>query len=61
MPMVNIALFGAIQDLSDIAPPEMLMEVLGEVAKRGDYRAYEEAAREGFGGVKRVGVSAPVT
>lgn len=51
MPMVNLPLFGAIVSQSETAPIEVVMEIVDNVAKRGNREAYETAARLGFDGV----------
>lgn len=53
MPMVNIPLFGALVSQAQVAPLEVLLRLVSEIARHGQYEAYESAARRGFGGVER--------
>ena len=54
MPMVNIPLLGSIVSQGGLAAFDAVMEILKEVAKRGNFDAYEMAARQGFEEVERV-------
>ena len=54
MPMVNIPLFGAIESQASLAPFETVMEILEEVARKGNFDAYRNAAKRGFEDVARV-------
>ena len=53
MPMVNIPLFGALVSQAQVAPLEVLLRLVSEIARHGQYEAYESAARRGFEGVER--------
>lgn len=53
MPMVNIPLFGALVSQAQVAPLEVLLRLVSEIARRGQHEAYESAARSGFDGVER--------
>jgi 2-oxoacid:acceptor oxidoreductase gamma subunit (pyruvate/2-ketoisovalerate family) len=53
MPMVNIPLFGALASQAQVAPLEVLLRLVSEIARRGQNEAYEDAARRGFEGVER--------
>jgi 2-oxoacid:acceptor oxidoreductase gamma subunit (pyruvate/2-ketoisovalerate family) len=53
MPMVNIPLFGALVSQAQVAPLEVLLQLVSEIARHGRYEAYESAARRGLEGVER--------
>ena len=53
MPMVNIPLFGTLVSEAGVAPVEVVLERVSEIAKRGNLEAYESAALRGFNGVQR--------
>jgi 2-oxoacid:acceptor oxidoreductase gamma subunit (pyruvate/2-ketoisovalerate family) len=53
MPMVNIPLFGALVSQAQVAPLEVLLQLVSEIARHGRYEAYESAALRGFNGVQR--------
>ncbi|MCJ7745285.1 MAG: 2-oxoacid:acceptor oxidoreductase family protein [Actinobacteria bacterium] len=53
MPMVNIPLFGTLVSEAGVAPVEVVLELVSEIAKRGNLEAYESAATRGFNGVQR--------
>lgn len=55
MPMVNIPLFAAIVEQADVAPIDVVLQMLEEASRRGDRQANEKAARAGFEGVRSVG------
>lgn len=53
MPMVNIPLFGALVSQAQVAPAEVVLKLVSEIAKSGNLEAYESAARRGLEGVER--------
>lgn len=60
MPMVNMPLLGATVCRAGVAHLEDVLQLVDEVAKRGNADAYENAARRGFDGVRRVGAKEKV-
>lgn len=52
MPMVNIPLFGAMVGQAGLGSMELVMDVLHDIARRGDHDSYRSAAELGFGGVE---------
>lgn len=54
MPMVNIPLLGSIVSQGRLAPYDAVLAILREVAKRGNFDAYENATRRGFEDIEMV-------